>query len=182
MRYVSQLRRKHTSLCAVLKLSIFETMNACNGVVERPADESWLIAGNVWSSIKFNVTCEKGLTAWLAFSFKCRHRGREHWWAGYLRLKIAVLSARADLTCVIDVLYVLCVDVLLSSLICTSLECQLLLFRSNVIGDRVFRVVAMCKSDYRRLFTALLQRVIRDAHQRLACEWYLQVSGNFYPP
>jgi len=47
MRYVSQLRRKHTSLYAVLRLSIFKTMNACNGVVERPADDSWLIAGNV---------------------------------------------------------------------------------------------------------------------------------------
>jgi len=47
MCYVSQLRRKHTSLYAVLKLSIFKTMNACNGVVERPADDSWLIAGNV---------------------------------------------------------------------------------------------------------------------------------------
>ena len=47
MRYMSQLRRKHTSLCAVLKLSIFKTMNACNGVVERPADDSWLVAGNV---------------------------------------------------------------------------------------------------------------------------------------
>ena len=67
MRYVSQLRRKHTSLYAVLKLSIFQTMNACNGVVERPADDSWLIAGNVWSSIKFNVTCEKRLTVWLEF-------------------------------------------------------------------------------------------------------------------
>jgi len=30
--------------------------------------------------------------------FQCRHRGREHWWAGYLRLKIAVLTARAGLT------------------------------------------------------------------------------------
>ena len=48
MRYVSQLRRKHTSLYAVLKLSIFKTMNACYGVVERPADDSWLIAGNVY--------------------------------------------------------------------------------------------------------------------------------------
>ena len=57
MRYVSQLRRKHTSLYAVLRLSICKTMNACNGVVERPADNSWLIAGNVWSSIKFNVSC-----------------------------------------------------------------------------------------------------------------------------
>ena len=47
MRYVSQLRRKHTSLYAVLKLSIFKTMNACNGVVEWPADYSWPIAGNV---------------------------------------------------------------------------------------------------------------------------------------
>ena len=36
-----------TSLYAVLKLSIFKTMNACNGVVERPADDSWLTAGNV---------------------------------------------------------------------------------------------------------------------------------------
>ena len=44
MRYVSQLRRKHTSLYVVLKLSIFKTMNACNGVVKRPADDSWLIA------------------------------------------------------------------------------------------------------------------------------------------
>jgi len=35
MRYVPQLRRKHTSLYAVLRLSIFKTMNACNGVVER---------------------------------------------------------------------------------------------------------------------------------------------------
>ena len=35
MRYVPQLRRKHTSLYAVLKLSIFKTMNACNVVVER---------------------------------------------------------------------------------------------------------------------------------------------------
>jgi len=65
MHYVSQLRRKHTSLYAVLKLSTFEAMNACNGVMERPADDSWLIAG---SSIKFNVTCEKQLTVWLAFS------------------------------------------------------------------------------------------------------------------
>ena len=48
MRYVSQLRRKHTSLYAVLKLSIFKTMNACSDVVERPADDSWLIAGNVY--------------------------------------------------------------------------------------------------------------------------------------
>jgi len=31
MRYVSQLRRKHTSLYAVLRLSIFKTMNPCNG-------------------------------------------------------------------------------------------------------------------------------------------------------
>ena len=35
MRHVSQLRRKHASLYAVLKLSIFKTMNACNGVVDR---------------------------------------------------------------------------------------------------------------------------------------------------
>jgi len=47
MHYVSQLRRKHTSLYAVLRLSIFKMMNACNGVVERPADDSWLIAGNL---------------------------------------------------------------------------------------------------------------------------------------
>ena len=26
---------------------VFKTMNACNGVVERPADDSWLVAGNV---------------------------------------------------------------------------------------------------------------------------------------
>ena len=32
-------------LCYVM--SIFKTMNACNGVVEWPADDSWLIAGNV---------------------------------------------------------------------------------------------------------------------------------------
>ena len=31
MRYLSQLRRKHTSLYAVLRLSIFKTMNPCNG-------------------------------------------------------------------------------------------------------------------------------------------------------
>ena len=170
----------HESLCCSEAVDIRddERLQRCCGTA------SWRQLADGWKRLIFNqVQCHLWKrTDSVAGVFKCRHRGREHWWAGYLRLKIAVLTARADLTCVIDVLYVLCVDVLLSSLICTSLECQLLLFRSNVIGDRVFRVVAMCESDYRRLFTSLLQRVIRDAHQRLACEWYLQVSDNFYPP
>ena len=86
MHYVSQLHRKHTSLCAVLRLSIFKTMNACNGVVERPADDSWLIAGNVYYCHLWKTTDS------VAGVFKCRHRGREHWRAGYLRLKIAVIG------------------------------------------------------------------------------------------
>ena len=65
MRCMSQLRRKHTSLYAVVKLSIFKTMNACNGVVERPADDSRLITGNVWSSMSL---VNKKLRVWLAFS------------------------------------------------------------------------------------------------------------------
>jgi len=83
----------HESLCCSEAVDI-ERLQRCCGTA------SWRQLADSWKCLIFNlVQCHLWKTTdSVAGVFKCRHRGREHWQAGYLGLKIAVLTARAGLT------------------------------------------------------------------------------------
>ena len=93
---VPTVPQTHESLCCSEAVDIQndERLQRCCGTA------SWRQLADSWKCLIFNqVQCHLWKTTdSVAGVFKCRHRGREHWWAGYLRLKIAVLTARAGLT------------------------------------------------------------------------------------
>ena len=90
----------HESLCCSGAVDIQDDtrLQRCCGTA------SWLQLADSWKRLIFNqVQCHLWKTTdSVSGVFKCRHRGREHWRAGYLRLKIAVLTARARTTTTAD--------------------------------------------------------------------------------
>ena len=79
----------HESLCCseAVDMQDDERLQRCCGTA------SWRQMADSWKCLIFNlVQCHLWKTTdSVAGVFKCRHRGREHWRAGYLRLKIAAL-------------------------------------------------------------------------------------------